>query len=177
MINGRSLFNSLHDRQKKTKTKNKQIKTYRLTGPPTNMEQYFDWTVVDLVLVVDIESWKLPLEANNIILISYRRLNFMCLMLTILFTIFDITWFFKIFMNQRTTNNCCNTGHFWIKGLPKLRVFQDIESKGYKQLVYSRILTNQRATKNFRIWEYWILNSKGSNFISYICIDFKNVVD
>lgn len=78
----------------------------------------------------------------------------------------------KIFMNQRTTNNCCNTGHFWIKGLPKLRVFQDIESKGYKQLVYSRILTNQRATKNFRIWEYWILNSKGSNFISYICIDF-----
>lgn len=83
----------------------------------------------------------------------------------------------KIFMNQRTTNNCCNTGHFWIKGLPKLRVFQDIESKGYKQLVYSRILTNQRATKNFRIWEYWILNSKGSNFISYICIDFKNVVD
>lgn len=76
---------SIHFMTGKTKTKNKEIKTYRLTGPPTNIEQYFDWTVVDLVLVVDIESWKLPLEANNIILISYRRLNFMCLLLIILF--------------------------------------------------------------------------------------------
>lgn len=28
--------------KKKTKTKNKEIKTYRLTDPPTNIEQYFD---------------------------------------------------------------------------------------------------------------------------------------
>lgn len=124
---------------KKKQQQNKEIKTYRLTGPPTNIEQYFDWTVVDLVLVVDIESWKLPLEANNIILISYRRLNFMCLMLTILFTIFDITWFLELYqkckiLNQlkiskeiKTTgvfkdtkgakSNWCIPRYSWIKGL------------------------------------------------------------
>lgn len=153
MINGRSLFNSLHDRQKKKPKKNKEIKTYRLTGPPTNIEQYFDWTVVDLVLVVDIESWKLPLEANNIILISYRRLNFMCLMLTILFTIFDITWFFRALSEMQDTESIEELKRLvYSKMLKEIKttvvfkdtkrakkttgVFQDIhESKDYKQLL------------------------------------------
>lgn len=137
----------------KTKTKNKEIKTYRLTGPPTNIEQYFDWTVVDLVLVVDIESWKLPLEANNIILISYRRLNFMCLMLTILFTIFDITWFLELYQKCKILNQLKNLKRLvYSKMLKEIKttvvfkdtkrakkttgVFQDIhESKDYKQLL------------------------------------------
>lgn len=137
----------------KTKTKNKEIKTYRLTGPPTNIEQYFDWTVVDLVLVVDIESWKLPLEANNIILISYRRLNFMCLMLTILFTIFDITWSLELYQKCKILNQLKNLKRLvYSKMLKEIKttvvfkdtkrakkttgVFQDIhESKDYKQLL------------------------------------------
>lgn len=112
----------------KTKTKNKEIKTYRLTGPPTNIEQYFDWTVVDLVLVVDIESWKLPLEANNIILISYRRLNFMCLMLTILFTIFDIAWFLELYQKCKILN----------------------QLKNLKRLVYSKMLKEIKTTVVFK---------------------------
>lgn len=29
-------------KKKQQKKQNKEIKTYRLTGPPTNIEQYFD---------------------------------------------------------------------------------------------------------------------------------------